>query len=168
MTPRDYAKMLTRQIDVGRDTTEEIERIYDGALDNVPPPFGTLAGRLQWANENLKPRPTDKRVAFQPDPSKPAQIMHPAPRWMAAAMHGNILPPVEAYLYADLPQLQDLLKPLPRMTEDQAIEYLIVKDFVAKYPEAFAGGSVNRRVLAVTTEDRLPTDFRNAWGLTPA
>ncbi len=55
--------------------------------------------RLAEAKEHLAPVQSKYRVLFEdPDqPDAPASILVPDPNWMAAALHGGILPPVEAY-----------------------------------------------------------------------
>ena len=58
-----------------------------------------LWDRLCWAKENLKPVRTDIRVVYE-DPKEmdnPAKILIPDPNWMACAVQGGILPPVEVY-----------------------------------------------------------------------
>lgn len=58
-----------------------------------------LYNRLWWAHKNLAPVKSSKVVVFE-DPAfenEPCRILAAHPSWMACAMHGNILPPVEAY-----------------------------------------------------------------------
>ena len=58
-----------------------------------------LWDRLCWAKEKLEPYRTEYCVVWEdPEtPDEPAKITHPDPNWMACALQGGILPPVEAY-----------------------------------------------------------------------
>lgn len=59
----------------------------------------TLFDRLCWAKQNLPGMQSSKVVVFE-DPAfekEPCKILTPSPEWMACAMYGEILPPVEAY-----------------------------------------------------------------------
>ena len=101
-----------------------------------------LWDRLCWAKENLEGKQSDYRIVWE-DPDKPeecSKITVPDPNWMACALQGGILPPVEVYweLAKDEAQpdfkkhtrgyLLHNTKPIDAMTEEQAIEYLIMKD----------------------------------------
>lgn len=94
-------------------------------------------------------------------------VLSPAPRWLAAAMHGNILPPVEAYTHIYLDKdhtILDYLKPIAAMTETQALEYLVIKDLMLKWPEVFENGR-NDLYLSIMLEKDLPSNYRGAWTL---
>ncbi len=59
----------------------------------------TLFERLCWAKQNIPPVQSSKVVVFE-DPAfekAPCKILTPSPEWMACAMHGSILPPIDAY-----------------------------------------------------------------------
>ena len=58
-----------------------------------------LWDRLCWAKEKLEPYRSEYCVVWedQEEPDAPAKVTHPDPNWMACAMQGGILPPVEAY-----------------------------------------------------------------------
>ena len=58
-----------------------------------------LWNRLGWAKENLEMIQTDYRVVWEDpqEPDAPAKITVPDPNWMACAVQGGILPPVEVY-----------------------------------------------------------------------
>ena len=58
-----------------------------------------LWDRLCWAKEKLEPHRTEYCVVWEdPEtPDEPAKVTHPDPNWMACALQGGILPPVEAY-----------------------------------------------------------------------
>lgn len=58
-----------------------------------------LWDRLNEAAERLKPVQSQYRIVYADpaQPSAPASIVAPAPEWMAAAMAGGVLPPIEQY-----------------------------------------------------------------------
>ena len=58
-----------------------------------------LWDRLCWAKEKLEPHRTEYCVVWEdPEtPDEPAKVTHPDPNWMACALQGGILPPVEVY-----------------------------------------------------------------------
>lgn len=62
--------------------------------------------RIVWARHNIEPMETDIRVVFEDPhyPDEPCKVLSPSPEWLAMALHGNILPSIEAYL--ELPLLQ--------------------------------------------------------------
>ena len=94
--------------------------------------------RLCWAKDNLERFETDYRVVYEdPDkPEEPAKVLHPTAEWMACALQGGILPPVSSYweLKKDEEKpdfvkhtrgyLLHNTKPVGKMTEEQAREYL--------------------------------------------
>ena len=55
--------------------------------------------RLHWAKEKLEPIQSDYRVVWEDpnEPDEPAKVTIPDPNWMACAMQGGILPPVQSY-----------------------------------------------------------------------
>ena len=108
-----------------------------------------LWDRLCWAKEKLEPHRTEYCVVWEdPEtPDEPAKVTHPDPNWMACALQGGILPPVEVYweLKKDEEKpdfvkhtrgyLLHNTKPIEAMTEERAIEYLIMKDYHSTYGE---------------------------------
>ncbi len=56
--------------------------------------------RLDYARQHLTPVQTDLRIMFEDPlhPDEPAKQVVPSPNWLAAALHGNILPSIDAYL----------------------------------------------------------------------
>ena len=58
-----------------------------------------LWDRLCWAKENLDGVQSDYRIVWEDvdKPDEPARITVPDPNWMACALQGGILPPVEVY-----------------------------------------------------------------------
>jgi len=132
-------------------------------------PTQPLLTRLVEAKVRLKPVHSKYRVVFE-DPSKPdapAAVLVPDPNWMAAALAGGILPPIEAYLRdRDVPDGQPkehpYAKPIGPMTEEEAIEYLIQKDILPAVWRDYKG---NRKILKVVPVELVPSDrsFRNAW-----
>jgi len=127
---------------------------------------------------------TNYRVIYEDpdDLDAPAKVLVPSDNWMADAMAGK-LPPIWVYW-----QLQDdearaiaegrhstfrhdheklaLQYTAPRigpLTEEEAIEYLIMKDI----PRRVWGKEHNRPMFKIVTKDQVPSDrsFRNAWRL---
>lgn len=143
-----------------------------------------LFQRICWAKENLKPVHSKYRVIFE-DPDNfegPMMVLVPAPEWMAMALHGGLLPPIQAYLedkavteaYEREHGSQEgfkwsenggakhpYAKPIGPMTEEQAIEYLILKDIPSRVYE-YQG---NRTILKIVPVELVPTDrsYRDAW-----
>ena len=136
-----------------------------------------LIDRIDWAYHTLAPiKPRYAIVWEDPDEiDAPCRVTSPAPEWLAMALHGNLLPPVEVYQRmreAMLPDgssplhyLQDTAAPIGPMTEEEAMEYLLMKDV----PRRVWDGSreTNRRLFVFTERKSLPTDrtFREAWRL---
>ena len=56
-----------------------------------------LFDRVQWAHKNLEPVEPSYRVVFEVDPDSAACVLIPSPQWMAMALHGGLLPPVDVY-----------------------------------------------------------------------
>jgi hypothetical protein len=146
-----------------------------------------LFDRLAEAAERLVPVQSQYRVVFEPPGMEEAcaAILVPDPNWLAAALAGGILPPIDAYLRdqakvaaycaehdpetfswdkvggAEHPYA-DTIGP---MTEEQAIEYLIMKDVPTEvWVDA---DTTNRPRFAIVKTETIPTDrsFRNAWRL---
>jgi len=128
-----------------------------------------LWDRLAEAKSRLAPVQSKHRVLFE-DPSNPdaaAAVLVPDPNWMAAALEGGILPPIDAYLRdQDVPDGQPkehpYAEPIGAMTEEQAVEYLIQKDIPPAVWRDYAG---NRCILRIVPVDMVPSDrtYRNAW-----
>ena len=128
-----------------------------------------LLDRLAEAKSYLKPIQSKYRVLFE-DPSQPdapAAVLVPDPNWMAAALAGGVLPPIETYLRdRDVPDGQPkehpYAEPVGAMTEEQAIEYLIQKDISPAVWRDYKG---NRVILKIVPVELIPSDrsFRNAW-----
>lgn len=137
-------------------------------LSDIP-----LFERLCWAQENLEPYHSDYRVVFESDVDEPAAILVPAPEWMACALHGGILPPVEVYHRLEIDDVDGRIlnghilhgtPPLGPMTEEQAIEYLIKKDIP---PSVWRDERANHRKFVICKKHQIPSDrdLRNAWSL---
>jgi len=125
--------------------------------------------RLLEAKSRLKPVQSKYRVLFEDPatPDEPAKVLVPDPNWMAAALAGNILPPIDTYLRdRDVPDGQPkehpYAKPIGPMTEEEAIEYLIQKDIP---PQVWRDYKGNRSVMKIVPVELIPSDrsFRNAW-----
>jgi hypothetical protein len=130
---------------------------------------GHLWDRLAEAKSRLKPVQSKYRVLFEDPatPDEPAKVLVPDPNWMAAALAGDILPPIDTYLRdRDVPDGQPkehpYAAPIPAMTEEEAIEYLIMKDIP---PQVWRDYQGNRAVMKIVPVELIPSDrsFRNAW-----
>jgi len=108
------------------------------------------------------------------DPDEPAKVTRPSPTWLAMAMHGGILPPVDVYhvLREDEERdgfirhtrghLMHETPPVDAMTEEEAMEYLVMKDLPPRVWRDYKG---NRSILKIVPVNLVPTDrsHRNAW-----
>jgi hypothetical protein len=128
-----------------------------------------LWDRLAEAKSRLEPIQSKYRVLFEDpsDLSAPAAVLVPDPNWMAAALAGGVLPPIETYLRdRDVPDGQPkehpYAEPIGAMTEEQAIEYLIQKDISPAVWRDYKG---NRAIIKIVPVELIPSDrsFRNAW-----
>ena len=135
----------------------------------VAPTHGHLWDRLAEAKSRLAPVQSQYRVLFETpaEPDAPAAVLVPDPNWMAAALAGNVLPPIDTYLRdRDVPDGQPkehpYAAPIPAMTEEEAIEYLIMKDIP---PQVWRDYQGNRAVMKIVPVELIPSDrsFRNAW-----
>ena len=131
--------------------------------------------RLCWAKENLDEVRTDYCVVYEEEVDECARVLSPDPNWMAAAMQGGILPPVWVYweLAKDEAQpdftnhtrgyLLHQTEPMPAMTEEEAIEYLIMKDVPQDVWREWNTG--NKPKLVICKKQQLPQtrEWRNAW-----
>ena len=128
-----------------------------------------LWDRLAEAKSRLAPVQSKYRVLFEDptQPDAPAAVLVPDPNWMAAALEGNILPPIDTYQRdRDVPDGQPkehpYAAPIPAMTEEEAIEYLIMKDIP---PQVWRDYQGNRCIMRIVPVELIPSDrsFRNAW-----
>lgn len=108
------------------------------------------------------------------EPEAPMKVTRPSPAWLAMALHGGILPPVEVYhrLAEDEAQegftrhtqghLLHETPPVGPMTEEEAMEYLVMKDVPPRVWRDYKG---NRSILRIVPVELVPTDrtHRNAW-----
>ena len=106
-----------------------------------------------------------------------AKILVPDPNWMACALQGGILPPVEVYWELAKDEAEGLYeahswlllhntKPVDAMTEEQAIEYLIMKDVPQSVWRVWNEG--NKPKMVICHKEQLPgtREWRNAWKIT--
>ena len=113
-------------------------------------------------------------------PEQPAMVLVPSDNWLSDAMAGN-LPPISVYwaLQDDEQQAiaegrhdtfkhdhdkwlaQFTAERIGPLTEEEAIEYLIMKDI----PRHIWSQEYNRPMFKIVTKDQVPSDrtFRNAW-----
>jgi hypothetical protein len=125
--------------------------------------------RLLEAKSRLKPVQSKYRVLFEDPnaPDEPAKVLVPDPNWMAAALEGDILPPIDTYQRDRLvpdgePKEHPYAEPIGPMTEEEAIEYLIMKDIDPAVWRDYKG---NRTIMKIVPVELIPSDrsFRNAW-----
>ena len=130
---------------------------------------GHLWDRLAEAKSRLAPVQSKYRVVFE-DPStpdEPAKVLCPDPNWMAAALEGNILPPIDTYQRDRLvpdgqPKEHPYAEPIGPLSEEEAVEYLIMKDID---PSIWRDYNGNRIIMKIVPVELIPSDrsFRNAW-----
>ena len=139
-----------------------------------------LFDRLCWAKENLEPYQSDYRVVFEVDVDEPAKVLVPDPNWMACAMNGGILPPVWVYHELADDEAKPYFKkhtrgyllhdtePMPPMSEEEAIEYLIMKDIPRHIWRTWNEG--NKPKMVICKKEQLPQtrEWRNAWKINPS
>ena len=125
--------------------------------------------RLLEAKSRLKPVQSKYRVLFEDprEPDAPAKILVPDPNWMAAALAGDILPPIDTYQRDRLvpdgePKEHPYAEPIGAMTEEEAVEYLVQKDIDPAVWRDYQG---NRTILKIVPVEMIPSDrsFRIAW-----
>ena len=125
--------------------------------------------RLAEAKSRLAPVQSQYRVLFEnpAEPDAPASVLVPDPNWMAAALAGGVLPPIDTYLRDQnvpdgQPKEHPYAEPIGAMTEEEAIEYLIQKDISPKVWRDYQG---NRIIMKIVPVELIPSDrsFRNAW-----
>ena len=125
--------------------------------------------RLLEAKARLKPVQSKYRVLFEDprEPDAPAKVLVPDPNWMAAALAGDILPPIDTYQRDRLvpdgePQEHPYAEPIGAMTEEEAIEYLVMKDIDPAVWRDYQG---NRCIMKIVPVELIPSDrsFRNSW-----
>ena len=128
-----------------------------------------LWDRLAEAKARLEPVQSKYRVLFEnpAEPDAPAAVLVPDPNWMAAALAGNVLPPIDTYLRDQnvpdgQPKEHPYAEPIGAMTEEEAIEYLIQKDIP---PQVWRDYQGNRIIMKIVPVELIPSDrsFRNAW-----
>ena len=127
---------------------------------------------------------TQYRVIFD-DPDhldEPTKVLVPSDNWIKEAMEGN-LPPISVYWELQDDEQQAIAEgrhsqfqhdpeklaaqyTAPRigpLTEQEALEYLIMKDL----PRKCWAEQHNRPMFKIVTVDKVPSDrtFRNAWAM---
>lgn len=139
-----------------------------------------LFDRLCWGKENLEPHQSDYRVVYEDSVDECAKILVPDPSWMACALQGGILPPVWVYQELAKDEAQPDFKkhtkgyllhqtePVEAMTEEEAIEYLILKDCPDSVWKTYNEG--NRLKMVICKKEQLPQtrEWRNAWKISNA
>lgn len=124
------------------------------------------------------------RIIFEDpeQPDEPAVVLVPSDNWLEEAKAG-LLPPISVYWALQDDEQQAIAEgrhetfkhdqakweaqfTAPRigpLTEEEAIEYLIMKDI----PRHIWSKKYNRPMFKIVTKDQVPSDrsFRNAWRL---
>ena len=133
-----------------------------------------LWDRLADAKARLDPVQSKYRVLFEnpAEQEAPATVLVPDPNFMAAALAGNVLPPIDTYIrYQSVPDGQPkehpYAEPVGAMTEEEAIEYLVMKDIS---PSIWRDYNGNRTIMKIVPVELIPSDrsFRNAWKINQA
>lgn len=110
------------------------------------------------------------------EPDAPMKVTVPTATWWAMALHGHILPPVEAYhLLAEDEVKPDFVRHtrgnilhetqlMPPMTPEEAMIYLTQMVIPPRVWRDYRG---NREILRIVPREAIPTDRtnRNAWRL---
>lgn len=146
----------------------------------------TLYERVIGA-QALVPVETEYRVVYEDpdDMDQPVKVLVPAPEFMAQAMQGGILPEVDAYIRdrefeeqwrAENPggtfswhdhggATQWFAPAIGALTEEEAIEYLVMKDIPRRVWQPRPGD--NRVHFRIVRASQIPSDrtFRDAWRL---
>ena len=146
-----------------------------------------LWDRLNWAKANLRKVQPTMCIAWEDpqDPDAPMKVTTPDPNFMAAALQGGILPPIEAYLadqeilrryeeengsmdgfnwHEHGPANHPYVAPMgPMKDEDEVINYIIQKDI----PRHVWAENYNSPKFFVVNRKDIPKDRtnRNAWRL---
>ena len=130
---------------------------------------GHLWDRLAEAKSRLAPVQSKYRLLFEDPatPDEPAKVLVPDPNFMAAALAGNVLPPIDAYQRDRLvpdgqPKEHPYAEPIGAMSEEEAVEYLVMKDID---PAVWRDYNGNRTIMKIVPVEMIPSDrsFRNAW-----
>jgi len=130
---------------------------------------GHLWDRLAEAKSRLAPVQSKYRVLFEDPatPDEPAKVLVPDPNFMAAALAGNVLPPIDSYQRDRLvpdgqPKEHPYAEPIGAMSEEEAVEYLVMKDID---PAVWRDYNGNRTIMKIVPVEMIPSDrsFRNAW-----
>ena len=129
-----------------------------------------LFDRICWASENLERFETEYVVVYEDgDDDGRARVLVPAPEWMAMALHGGLLPPVEHYHREPRDDAGNFVgprdywsgyEPIGPLTEEEAIGYLVKKD-VPRH--VWQEGSNHRFVICRRSQLPQSRLFRNAW-----
>jgi hypothetical protein len=140
--------------------------------------------RLIYYAYALKPSQSKYIVIFEDpeDMDAPAKVLIPDPNFVAAALHGGVLPDISAYIadqkvLAEYEQNHGSLEgfnwrdynpqhryaaPRGPMNHEEIIEYIIQKNISPRVWRDYKG---NRQILKIVPIELIPTDrsFRNAW-----
>lgn len=105
-------------------------------------------------------------IVVEANMDSPISIVQPASGWLAMALNGWLLPPVETYLRDaeradDEPKEHPYARPIGPMNEEDAMEYLVQRCV----PRHIWDAPSNRPRFAIVRRGSIPADrtHRNAW-----
>ncbi len=147
--------------------------------------------RILIAKKCFEPVVSKYRIVYEDpaDPDEPCRIVAPDPNWLASALEGGVLPDIQPYIddkdternwYQEMAELgfanvntnffwsavggakHPYAEPIDPMTEEEAIEYLLMKDVPLHVWRDYEG---NREIFKMVPVEMVPkeTTFRDAW-----
>lgn len=151
---------FTAQVTGGaRDPLAEVE-----AEDCSEPKYQNVHDRILAARQT-PPVQSDYRILYEHPDNGQLCILTPAAHWMGLALLGGVLDTIEVHLL-NQPKLSEFIEPCPPLTEEQAMEYLLIKDVFAKHPDLLTSRTNRRRYLIVRADQiNYDRDFRDALSI---
>ncbi len=136
-----------------------------------------LNERIAWSHESLEPFVTQYRVVYEDVDMDCAAILCPDSRFMAALMHGGLMPPVDVWhklqedearpdftCHSDFRgHLLHETEPMRPLTEKEAVEFIIMKDVPQHIWRTWNDG--NKPKIVICRLNQLPQEkeWRDAW-----
>ena len=134
--------------------------------------------RVEWARQNLDRHETEYCVVYEDIENDCTSVMYPDPHMMSMLMKGHLCPPawVKMKLKEDSSRpdfvshsalgndkLLHETPPIGPLTEEEAVEYLVVTDVPRSAWENWDKG--NRQTMVICKRSQLPVtrEWRNAW-----
>tara|TARA_R110000787_G_scaffold265383_3_gene371374 strand:- start:325 stop:816 length:492 start_codon:yes stop_codon:yes gene_type:complete len=145
-----------------------------------------LFNRITKAKEVLEPIQPQYSIVYEDSTNldAPVTVTTPSPEWLAMALSGDYLPPIESYLRDKAVEKAWIVAnpdkdfnwkdaggathpytaAIPAMTEEEAMEYLLQKDVP---PHVWMDDTGNRPRYKITKRSMVSADrtYRNAWRL---